>query len=137
MTTSGASAMNSATLKTASVAHTQARERTSAKPARTSLHMARAGRAGGRGLPAGAATAAASVDMRSRGRRRTISAALIRNVAASRPKAAAGLKPSTSTVASAGPANSARFWNIVVTALASWISSSGTVCGSSPAAAGR
>jgi len=48
-----------------------------------------------------------------------------------------GAEPSTSAVASAGPANSATLPNIVVTALASWISSSGTVCGSRPVAAGR
>ena len=83
------------------------------------------------------AAVAASGAPRSRGRTRTSSAALTRNVSASMPNAAAGLKPSTSTVASAGPANSAMLPNIVVTALASWISSSGTVCGSRPVAAGR
>ena len=85
---------------------------------------------------AGGASAATPAP-RSRGRTRTSSAALTRNVAASIANAAAGLKPSTSSVASAGPANSAMFWNIPVTALASWISSSGTVCGSRPLAAGR
>ncbi len=113
---------NETAQKHATVAHTHVRERTSRKPATRSAR-----------IEAGEGAAAA----RSRGRTRASSAALTRNVAASRPNAAAGLKPSTSTVASAGPASSATFSNISVAALASWISSSGTVCGSRPLAAGR
>ena len=74
---------------------------------------------------------------RLRGRTRTSSAALTRNVSASRPNAAAGLTPSTSAVARTGPANSARLFVVDMTALASWMPSSGTVCGSRAVAAGR
>ena len=50
----------------------------------------------------------------------------------------AGAEPSTSAVASAGPANSATVSSVPSAALAGWISSSGTVCGTSPcSAAGR
>ncbi len=40
-------------------------------------------------------------------------------------------------MASAGPANSATLLDMVTTAVACWMSGSGTVCGSSPEAAGR
>ncbi len=63
--------------------------------------------------------------------------ALSRKVTASIAKAAPAPTPTTSTAASAGPAKSAKLKNIEVTAFASWMSSSGTVCGSSPLAAGR
>ncbi len=125
-TSSGASTTNSATQNAASVAQTHARERTSAKPARISA------RSGAR-WPAFAPAA----PPRSRGCTRTSRAALTRKVAASMANAAAAPRPSTSPVAMAGPANCARLANIEVTALASWISASGTVCGSSPLAAGR
>jgi hypothetical protein len=45
--------------------------------------------------------------------------------------------PSTSAVASAGPANSAIVSTVPNAARAGWISSSGTVCGTSPVNAGR
>ena len=48
-----------------------------------------------------------------------------------------GPTPSTSAVASAGPANSATVSSVPSAARALWISSSGTVCGTSPVSAGR
>jgi hypothetical protein len=55
-----------------------------------------------------------------------------RKVAASSANAQPAPRPSTSTVASAGPANSAIVSTVLPAALASWIISSGTVCGTSP-----
>ncbi len=103
---------------------TQVRDRTSRKPSRSSRRQS---------PPAAAAVASA----RRRGRRRMISTALTRKVAASIANAAPAPAPSTSTVASAGPTNSATLSAIVVSAFACWISASGTVWGTRPVAAGR
>ena len=88
-------------------------------------------------IAAPALAAADAVSVRRRGFTRARNAALARNVAASSANAQPAPAPSTSAVASAGPANSATLLVIVVTAVACWMSSSGTVCGSRPPAAGR
>ena len=69
---------------------------------------------------------------RSRGRTRIRNAAETRNVAESIANAQPGPTPSTSSVASAGPVNSASVSTVPIAAFAGWISSSGTVCGASP-----
>ena len=69
---------------------------------------------------------------RSRGRTRARKKAETRNVTASIANAQPAPRPSTSAVASAGPANSATVSSVLPAALASWISSSGTVCGTRP-----
>ena len=85
----------------------------------------------------------ASTDVRStgsprrRGLRRTRKTAETRNVAASSANAHPAPTPSTSAVASAGPANSAIVSTVPNAARAPWISSSGTVCGTRPVKAGR
>ena len=66
---------------------------------------------------------------RSRGRTRARKMAETRKVTASIANAQPAPSPSTSAVASAGPANSAIVSSVLPAALASWISSSGTVCG--------
>ena len=99
----------------------QARWRTSSYPSRSSASRLR--RSG--------------ISPRSRGRTRVRNAAETRNVSASSANAQPAPSPSTSTVASAGPANSATVSIVLPAAFASWISSSGTVCGTSPVYAGR
>ena len=94
----------------------QARWRTSWYPSRSSARRLR--RSG--------------ISPRSRGRTRVRNAAETRNVSASSANAQPAPSPSTSTVASAGPANSATVSIVLPAAFASWISSSGTVCGTSP-----
>ena len=58
-------------------------------------------------------------------------------MAASIANANPGLTPRASAVASAGPTNSATVSSVPNAALAGWISSSGTVCGTRPVYAGR
>ncbi len=67
---------------------------------------------------------------------RVRNAAETRKVSASSVNAQPAPRPSTSAVASAGPANSAMVSSVPVAARAGWISSSGTVCGTSPVSAG-
>ena len=103
-------------MKTTIVTHTQVRERTSRQPARSSSST----------------EPRAACAPRARGWTRSSSSALSRNVAASNANASPAPTPSTSAVASAGPIRNARFAIDSVSALASWISDSGTVCGIRP-----
>ncbi len=80
----------------------------------------------------GASRSAGGPAPRMRGRTPASRIALMKNVAASMPKAAPAPRPTTSAVPSAGPSSSARFSVSAVIARASWISSSGTVWGTSP-----
>lgn len=98
------------------IAHTHGRERTSVHPSRSSASTV---------VRTGASP-------RGRGRRRTSRAADARKVAASSANATPGPIPSTSAVASAGPRNSATVSSVPNAALAGWISSSETDCGTRP-----
>ena len=107
-------------MNTAIVTHTHAREATSRQPARNSCRIGAAG----------------PCTPRERGRTLSNSSALITNVAASNTNASPAPTPSTSAVDSAGPIMIARFAADSVSAIASWIIDSGTVCGISPVYAG-
>ena len=107
-------------MNVAMVTHTQALDLTSSQPARRSRRT----------------EAGAAFSPRGRGCTRVSSAAPTTNVAASNANASAAPAPSTSAVARAGPTKKATFAIDSVSALASWISVSGTVCGIRPLYAG-
>ena len=102
-------------MKTEMVTHTQARERTSRSPPRSSRRIVE--RAAG--------------SPRARGRTRSRNPALTRKVAESTANAHPAPGPATRAVASAGPRNCAAFAVVWLSALAAWMSSSGTVWGTS------
>ena len=102
------------------VTHTQGREATSFHPARRSPTTLEE----------------AATCPRLRGLILSRKTALTTNVAASKANASPAPTPRTSAVARAGPASSAMFFIDSVSARASWIKGSGTVCGSSPVYAG-
>ena len=112
----GPNDVSSASENATMITHTHVRERTSAQPSRSSVSIV-------------VRTAGAP---RARGRSRTRNAADTRKVAASIANAKPGPTPSTSSVASAGPTNSATVSTVPNAAFAGWISSSGTVCGTRP-----
>ena len=116
----GANESSTATEKHSRIDHSHARSRTARQPSRRSAST----------------VWATGASPRSRGRTRSRNAIETRNVAASSANAQPAPSPSTSAVASAGPANSATVSIVLLAARAGWISSSGTVCGSSPVCAG-
>ena len=118
--TNGASASSSASEVAAITTHAHWRDRSSRQP------IASSARSGWR----------SARSPRERGRTRASSSALITNVSASTANAQPAPRPSTSAVASAGPRSSLAFCTTDTAALACWRSSSGTVCGIRPVAAG-
>jgi hypothetical protein len=112
-----------APVNTRIVIHTQVRDRTSRQPSRRSRRT-------------DGDAEAVTVSPRWRGRTRANNSALRTNVAASSANASPAPTPSTSAVASSGPIRKARFAVVSLSALASWICDSGTVCGIRPVYAG-